>query len=44
MNEHDFMGGADELVAKALTRKNDGQAALLDAVKAKIQEEHETEV
>ena len=37
-------GGADELVAKALTRKNDGQAALLDAVKAKIQEEHETEV
>lgn len=37
-------GGADELVAKALTRKNDGQAALLDAVKAKIREEHETEV
>ena len=36
-------GGADELVAKALTRKNGGQAALLDAVKAKIQEEHETE-
>ena len=36
-------GGADELVAKALTRKNDGQAALLEAVKAKIKEEHEKE-
>lgn len=34
-------GGADELVAKALTRKNDGQAALLEAVKAKIQEAKE---
>ena len=37
-------GGADELVARALTRKHDGQAALLEAVKAKIQEEHKKEV
>lgn len=34
-------GGADELVAKALTHKNAGQAALLEAVKAKIQEAKE---
>ena len=36
-------GGADELVARALTRKNDGQAALLEAVKARIKTEHEKE-
>lgn len=36
-------GGADELVARALTRKNDGQTALLEAVRAKIKTEHEKE-